>query len=124
MIVLVTIVAAVAVPVVAVIAVVAVVAVVAVAAVVAVTAVAVGGGVLDALLEPGDAVRDVARLVRVEPVARGAVQPVLDPPRLRLQPVGRIVADEVAAVEPLDLPLDRVDPPQERAPQPYGCGAP
>src|SRR5947209_5114453 len=68
-----------------------------------------------ALLQVGDLHFDVARLVRIEAVARGTVQLVLEPFGLVAQPVRAVVADHVAPVEVADLVLDRVDSRLERA---------
>src|SRR5690349_3261375 len=65
--------------------------------------------VLDALLEPGDANVDVVRFVAIQAVARGALQPILQLVRFTAQAVGLTIANAVAAVELLDLPLHIVD---------------
>src|SRR5690242_1768599 len=67
-------------------------------------------GELHALLEAPDPVFDVARLARAQAPARRVVQPVLDPVGLVAQTVGSTLADHIATVETIDLPLDTVDP--------------
>jgi len=61
-----------------------------------------------------DAPLDVVGLVRIEAVASRKAQPALDVVGFGAQAVGAAVADAVAAVEQVDLALDRVDPDLER----------
>jgi hypothetical protein len=70
---------------------------------------------LDALLEALDAGIKVAGLALVETAACPLVQTALDPARFVAKAVRAALADAVAAVEPLDLALERVDPDLERA---------
>src|SRR5438309_2513472 len=79
------------------------------------TAIVVRDAVLHALLEPLNAVLKVAGLAWVEPAASGTMQPVFDAVSFVAKPVGAAIADAVAAIEPVDLPLDIVDPRLERA---------
>ena len=57
----------------------------------------------------------LARLVAVEPVAADPAKPALDAVGLIAQAVGGALAYSVAAIEPLDLALNLVDPRLERA---------
>ena len=82
---------------------------------VAIASITVGNGITNLLLEPDDPSLDVVRLIGVEAVTLGAAQPVLDVVGFVAETIGAAVADAVAAVEPLDLILDGIDPRLKRA---------
>src|SRR6478672_7735693 len=82
---------------------------------VAIASITVGNGITNLLLEPDDPSLDVVRLIGVEAITLGAAQPVLDVVGFVAKTIGAAVADSVAAVEPLDLILDGVDPRLKRA---------
>src|SRR6185295_15659451 len=63
-----------------------------------------------ALLETRDARLQVGQLVRIEAVARRLAEPFLDVARLVLQPVCRMVANDIRAVHEPDAVLQNVDP--------------
>ena len=65
---------------------------------------------LDVLLQAGDPVIDVARLVRIQDVAGRLAELALDLPRILAEAPSLAIAEDVAAVEDVDLALDRIDP--------------
>src|SRR5438309_297010 len=77
---------------------------------VAVAAAAIVERELDLLLEPLDAILDVASLARIEPAAGALAQPAVDLVGLVEQALGTSAADHVPAVKAADLALDIVDP--------------
>src|SRR6476469_6524452 len=82
---------------------------------VAIASITVGNGITNLLLEPDDPSLDVVRLIGFEAITLGAAQPVLDVVGFVAKTIGAAVADSVAAVEPLDLILDGIDPRLKRA---------
>jgi hypothetical protein len=71
--------------------------------------------ILDALFEAPDLIFDVSGFIWIKSAASRAVQPIFDIVGFVAKAVGASIADPVAAVEALDLPLDIVDPHLKRA---------
>src|SRR6478609_5228463 len=85
-------------------------AIVAVVGIIAPPAAAIAHRILDALLEALNAIDQLAGLTRVEAAAGAVVKAALEVIGFMAQAVGGMVADAIAAVEPVDLPLDIVEP--------------